>query len=153
MENRIKKEGQLILVGKAIKCFDSNLQPTVSNEYKFLIIKSPEDILPQILVMEEFEPFVYHAQALLCYMEENNLNEVVVNGGGKINFYLNDLAYKIYGKSYSFDIPCVEEVSQISNQLWPKFRYRIDIISSVQDINISGEICTFEKVKYYVDNP
>lgn len=154
MENQTNKP--FIFIGRGIEnYFDSAFQPTDDIDLKFLIIKSPGSEITQMLLMQEGNPYTYHAQSLLKYMDENSISEVIVNGGGKIRFGLGAPKRVVfYNKSYAFGLPCLDELKEISEKYWLDFPVRIDINSNDRgNINISGKIYSYAKVKYEAENP
>lgn len=149
------KTSPFACIGEGIEqYFDSNLKPLKEFDLKFLIIKDPGSELAQMLLMKEYNPYQYHAQALQKFMDDNSLIEIIVNGGGKIRFRAERQQIVFYNKSYAFGLASHSELKEFCEKHWPGIEIRIDIQENPREhISISGKIYTYAKVKYEADNP
>jgi hypothetical protein len=140
----------LVLIGDVDQYVDSNLQPIIEGKFlKFLMIKDSTSEQIQMLLMQENRPHEYHAQALLQHMDNNNLAEIMVNGGGKVVFSKTNL--KFLGKSYAFNPFNIEEVSEFCKNLWPDIP--IQLRPDGENTQTINKVYSRADVKYEVDNP
>lgn len=144
---------RLILIGSAKDCFDADMQPIRQQSFKYIVVKDPNKDYIQILVMVMYLPFEYHAEALLNHMDENNIPEILVNGGGKLSITPGESCY-FHGKSYAFKHPWPEEIEQLQKDIWPNLKFLNNSESSAQgNMSVSGKLYTRAQVKYEADHP
>jgi hypothetical protein len=145
---------QLILIGKAENLFNENFEPKEYETLKYLIVREPDVGVTKMLLMLEFAPYEYHAQALLSYMTRNNIPEIIINGGGKVTFSPDDKRIQFFGLSYAFGKVCKDEVLKFATTAWPSFKCN-DVFGELgkEDISISGELYSQAKVKYEAEHP
>ena len=152
--NNSTKTSPLILIGPASKYFDADLQPTAPTELKCIVVKELKSDEIQILLLKMYEPFEYHAEALLSYMKEKHLSEIMINGGGKVYFDPIEKTVRYYDKSYAFGYVCQDEVLNFSKHVWSDFDIKPNFGSSSQsNMAVSGRSYSYEKVKYEAEHP
>lgn len=88
-------------------------------DFKYLLIKETSGGPIKMLLMVLNRPFEYHAEALMCFMEDKGLSEVIVMGGGKIIFEPAGKEISITGKSYAFGTPSKQELLSFIQETWP----------------------------------
>ncbi len=139
---------KLIFIGKTNELF-VNGYPQKWENFKYLLIQESSEESVKMLLMKEGEPYKYHAEGLMSYMVDKNLSDIVVRGGGKIDFQPGGKEIGVLGKSYGFGTPAVHEIKEFIEQNWPHF--------TLVSIPAYGEprIKTYSKaeVKYKADNP
>lgn len=154
MENNKNNDRLILIGGGAQNSFDDNLQPIFRGDYKFLVIQDPVRGYTQLLVLAMYQPYEYHAEALLDHMKTTNLHEIKVNGGGKIELNPERGSCKIYGKSYAFKHVWPAEIQELVTALWPTLTFTNNAESSSQGpMETHGGTYSFAQVKYHVDNP
>lgn len=117
----------IVVVGKVKENFDKetgffvceNCQDEV---FKYVVIHNPElgEEAIQLLIFKEHEPYSLHAEAVYVYMKKNNINGLVINGGGRVKFSKKDnesFRISFYGDSGSFKNSSVEDFSVIISKL------------------------------------
>ena len=109
----------VVLIGEAENYFDEKFQPTMKMDLKFLIIGEVGSTSLQFLLMEPNHPHEIHAQALLEYMKTNKLVQIMVYGGGKLRFYIEQRLVRFSDRSYSFGIPSESRLIELSKSIWP----------------------------------
>lgn len=138
----------LILIGKTKELFVDGY-PQKWEDLKYLLIQESSKESVKMLIMKEGEPYKYHAEGLMSYMEDKNLFDIIVRGGGKIDFQPGSKQISIRGKSYAFGTPAIDEIKKFIEDNWPKF-----FLTSIPSY---GEplIKTYTKseIKYKADNP
>jgi hypothetical protein len=154
----MNKQNQIILLGQAQQLFDANLNPiTQSGTFKYLILKDPASGVLQIMLFLVNRPFEFHAEGLQSYMNQNNLREITLNGGGKVVISASDKLkiMTFHDKSYAFGQPCPAEVVSLAKELWPEFEIDSSRINSYakEEMSIAGETFTYGQVKYEADHP
>ena len=143
MESNI--ENPLVLVGQGVRqYFNSKFQPTKILDLKFLIIKEVNNDFMQMLLMQMHNPHQLHGTALLEHMENNDISEIIVNGGGQVIFHPNE-SILFYGKSYVFGTPCQIELMKFCKTIWPSMTTTSNIDSIRKDIKLEGE--RFNKIQ------
>ncbi len=149
---KIDSENNLIFVGNLHKKFDEkNLPLDLSSRLKFVMLIGPTGSL-HMLLMEEHDPFSYHAEAILSYMKDTDLDKIIINGGGKLMF--EDKQFSFHGFSYAFGGANSEEVKSFAEKVWPEQRLNISMSRQVEGaIDKTGKQYLLAKIQYYVDNP
>lgn len=142
----------LIFIGNLQLKFDTYNQPLETMRLlKFIMLQAQDGSL-HMLLMEQNDPFEYHAEGVLAYMTENNLKEIRINGGGKVSFYPTKMFF--HGFSYAFGGAYEYEVESFAKKTWPNLEIIVDLgDQSDGSIEIFGKDYSREKVKYFVDNP
>jgi hypothetical protein len=147
-----EKQGQLVLIEKAAQHFDLHLQPRYELDLKFIIVKEHPDAELKMLFMEIFHPFDYHPQAVLFYMQTNNLQTIITNGAGKVVFDLENRTIIFSGYSKSFGNFCPKDVLAITTIFWPEFKIRFENMpGSADEIAISGKISSIKEIAALID--
>ncbi|HTH93275.1 MAG TPA: hypothetical protein VL576_02235 [Candidatus Paceibacterota bacterium] len=152
MENTTKTS-QLILIKSVSEYFDADLQPTEFIELKYIMVKDPRRSDIQMLLMEERNPFIYHAGAALSYMHDNRLNEIMINGGGKVMINPKEKRMVFYDRSYAFGSASSDEVKAFAKALWPNFEIIDRSSSDRKEMAVDGKVWTRDKVTYEANNP
>ncbi len=120
------------------------------------MIQNPKSTELQILLTVEYEPHTYHAQALLAYMKDEGLSEIKINGGGKVEFDLEEKLITFKEKSYAFGKASPDEVVAFCKECWPSFSIsteRMVVDPNRKEMAVTGRIFSREKVKYEAENP
>lgn len=146
MERSHKKP--LILIGGAANYFDSNGDPIpVSEEVelKFMMIQNADDKQIKMLIMKEWQPHEYHAQALKQYMEENSLMEIKENGGAKIT--LRSTYTLFWGRSHSLGQASAKEVEDFSKAVWPTMKCIFSLDDKRKGMAIAGIIRSRKRIE------
>ncbi|MEK7586081.1 MAG: hypothetical protein AAB477_02530 [Patescibacteria group bacterium] len=120
------------------------------------MIQSVGSDLLQMLIMRIGDPFTYHAEALLDYMKSEGLKEIKVNGGGRINFSLNEKEVTVTEKSYAFGKAYPKEVEEFIKTVWPSFSVSTEYMAvdpSRKEMSVTGRVFTIGRVKEHADNP
>lgn len=66
----------LILIGQIEELFNTDATPKkYIRDAKFILV-SIDNVVYKMIMHLEIYPYEYHAQAVLKYMEDNNLNEI-----------------------------------------------------------------------------
>jgi hypothetical protein len=121
----------LILIGEAKNCFDDKYSLTKKEIFKYLMVAQNGKQLQMLLTVKD-KPYELHAQALLSHMEDNKLSEIIVHGGGLINFgqYQYMEFVSLINSSYAFDGVAIPEVTSFLMSVW----------SSIKEIDVGDAI-------------
>jgi hypothetical protein len=143
-----EKKNRLILIGKAAEYFDESFYPRRDiQELKFVMLKDSESSELKMLLMEARNPYDYHPQAVHRYMQDNSLESIITNGGGKICFDLHEMTCTFFGISTSFENVCPAEVIVFIKAMWPTLTAGChDIPVYAKEIALSGKTHTCKEV-------
>ncbi len=111
------KISPFIFIGDANDCFDNELNLLKEEPFKFLMLVVSNEL--KMLLMIKGKPYNLHAQGLKKYMEDEELKEIIVHGGGCINFDPNINYSNVSIFSYAFKGIDREEVSRFLKSIWP----------------------------------
>lgn len=138
----------VILIKKATELFIDGFV-TKWQDFKYLLIKETSDGPIKMLLMVVNHPFEYHAEALMCFMEDKELSEVIVMGGGKIIFEPAGKEISIKGKSYAFGTPSEQGLKSFIEEAWPNA-----VLVDVPEYTESTiKVYSKEEVQYKVEHP
>ena len=137
----------IIFVGTIAHLFNKPAIETITT-LKFLLTKNTEHSPTQILLMKEFSPYEFHAEALLFHMKKNNLNEIIVKGGGKICFNFVENKLSIFGTSYAFKSALKDEIEKICKECWPGYEILANKLrDEMTPIEVDGKIYSIKDVE------
>ncbi len=146
-------KNKLILIGSVNQFIDNegNSLQYGAKVFKYLMIEEDGEL--KMLLMVEDEPFEFHAEALLKYMEDNKISEIKVNGGGKFMnmFYEDRSEMHFFDRSFSFGDVYPEEVKFFTEMIWPSFKIDIKSLPVFEDMgNIfeKGKVFTINEVRH-----
>lgn len=116
----------LILIGeiKELFCSDSATAKEYLNAAKFILF-SIDNVEYKMIMHLESEPYKNHPQAVLKYMEDNNLNEIYLYGGAKITISPSMNKIITHDFSYTFKSPNDEKLKEVIKSIWPKSKLTI----------------------------
>jgi hypothetical protein len=153
MNSQIPKKDRLVLIGPVNDLLGADFLPKEQHEFKYLMINEKGLEYPQMLIMDEYNPYTYHAQALKSYMKERQLQEITVNGGGKIRFNPQYHECRVSGKSYAFGEASGFEVLDFVKSIWPEMSVLCGASKDRLGIFTSGKVYNLDQVQYYIDHP
>jgi hypothetical protein len=114
----------LILIGEIEKLFNTDATAKkYVKDAKFVLV-STDNVTYKMIMHLSFYPYEYHAQAVLQYMEDNNLDEIYSYGGAKIVLgTIDDIL--CHGKSYALNTANDEKLLDVVKSIWPNAELQI----------------------------
>ncbi len=150
------KNIRVILIGRAARYFDSSVSPKRNTQdLKFIMLRDNDgiaDVPLTMLIMETSQPFDYHPEAVLQYMKEWDVWNVITNGAGKIAFRPGLRRCSFSSASKSFGMACVHEVFSFISAAWPTFDIEYQgTHPPVREIAYSGIPRSYTEIKEMVE--
>lgn len=139
----------LILIGEIKELFnpDATAKKFIKNA-KFILISTDNVVYKMIMHLEGY-PYQYHAQAVLQYMEDNNLNEIYSFGGAKIAIgTIDDIL--CHGKSYALSTANDAKLLEVVKSIWPNAE--LQIMTSGVKVK-EAMLFSKEQIKYFAEHP
>ncbi len=139
----------LILIGEIEGLFNTDATAKkYVRDAKFILV-SIDNVTYKMIMHLECYPYKYHAQAVLKYMEDNNLNEIYSYGGAKIVLStIDDIL--CHGKSYALNTANDEKLAEVVKSIWPNVK--LEIMTSGVKVK-EAVLFSKEQIKYFAEHP
>lgn len=139
----------LILIGDIKELFNTDATAKkYVKDAKFILVSTDNLMYKMIMHLERY-PYEYHSQAVLQYMEDNNLNEIYSYGGAKIVLgTIDDIL--CHGKSYALSTANDEKLLEVVKSIWPNAE--LQIMTSGPKVK-EATLFSKEQIKYFAEHP
>jgi hypothetical protein len=138
----------LILIGEIEKLFNTDATAKkYVKDAKFILVSTDNVTYKMIMHLERY-PYEYHAQAVLKYMEDNNLNEIYSYGGAKIVLGTVDDVL-CHGKSYALNTANNEKLTEVVKSIWPNAE--LQIMTSRPKVE-EAMLFSKEQIQYFAEH-
>ncbi len=139
----------LILVGEIEKLFNADAKAKkYIKDAKFILVSTDNVKYKMIMHLASY-PYEYHSQAVLKYMEDNNLNEIYSYGGAKIVLGTIDDVL-CHGKSYALKTANDEKLTEVVKSIWPNAE--LEIMTSGVKVK-EAMLFPKERIQYFAEHP
>lgn len=146
----MKNYSPIILVGKAQNHFDYKLNLLKPVTFKYLLVKEVKRNEWQMLLMVKDEEFDLDADALLWHMQDNGLLEIIVHGGGYLDFSHDMHFASISEFSIGFKSSVLSEAVSFLRKIWISIKsVNTSLASDISedDIKAYHKIYTLDEVR------
>lgn len=139
----------LILIGPIAELFNSDgTAKKYIKDAKFILV-SKDNVKYKMIIHLENYPYKHHAQAVLQYMEDNNLNEIYSFGGAKIVLGTIDDVL-CHSKSYALSTANDAKLLEVVKSIWPNAE--LQIMTSGIKVK-EAMLFSKEQIKYFAEHP